>query len=102
MSGLKTPSNNPEVDYPSIQGALTAFVYVISKEGKPLMPCSKAKARKLLKEGRAQIVSHKPFTIKLIFECENQVQKIVLGIDPGYENIGISAVSEKKNYSQLR
>ena len=96
VSGLKTPSNNPEVDYPSIQGALKAYVYVISKEGKPLMPCSKAKAKRLLKEGKAQIVGHKPFTIRLIFQCENQVQPIILGIDPGYENIGLSAVSEKR------
>ncbi|HEU64546.1 MAG TPA: paclitaxel/taxanoid biosynthesis susceptibility protein TS1 [Chlamydiae bacterium] len=95
VSGLKTPSNNPEVDYSSIQEALKAFVYVISKNGEALMPCSKAKARKLLKEEKALIVSHKPFTIKLVFKCENQIQKITLGIDPGYENIGLSAISEK-------
>ena len=92
---LKTPSNNPEVDNSSIQEALSAYVYVTSKNGKALMPCSKAKARKLLKEGKALIVSYKPFTIKLVFRCENQVQKITLGIDPGYENIGLSAISEK-------
>jgi len=96
VSGLKTPSNNPEVDYPGIQGALKAYVYVLSKEGKALMPCSKAKAKKLLKEGKARIVGHKPFTIRLIFHCENQVQPITLGIDPGYENVGLSAISEKK------
>ncbi|NGX34590.1 MAG: hypothetical protein K1060chlam1_00943 [Candidatus Anoxychlamydiales bacterium] len=96
VSDLKTPSNNPEVDCPNIQGALKAFVYVISKNGIALMPCTKAKAKKLLREGKAQIVSYKPFTIKLLFECENQVQKVTLGIDPGYENIGFSAISEKK------
>ena len=96
VSGLKTPSNNPEVDYSSIQEAIEAYVYVISKKGKVLMPCTKAKARKLLKEGRALIVALKPFTIKLVFKCENQVQKITLDIDPGYENIGLSAISEKK------
>ena len=95
VSDLKTPSNNPEVDNSSIQEAIAAYVYVISKNGKALMPCSKAKARKLLKEGKALIVSHKPFTIKLVFKCENQVQKITLGIDPGYEHIGLSAISEK-------
>jgi hypothetical protein len=47
VTDLKTPSNNPEVDYSSIQEALKAYVYVISKEKKPLMPCSIAKARKL-------------------------------------------------------
>ena len=96
VSDLKTSSNNPEVDYPSIQGVLKTFVYVLSKDGNPLMPCSKAKARKLLKEGKAYIAGHKPFTIRLNFDCENKVQKITLGIDPGYENIGLSAISEKK------
>ncbi|NGX44820.1 MAG: hypothetical protein K1060chlam3_00995, partial [Candidatus Anoxychlamydiales bacterium] len=96
VSDLKTPSNNPEVDNSSIQEAIAAYVYVISFDGKALMPCSKAKARKLLKEGKALIAFHKPFTIKLVFKCENQVQKITLGIDPGYENIGLSAVSEKE------
>ena len=96
VSDLKTPSNNPEVDYPSIQGALKAYVYVISKEGKPLMPCSKTKAKKILKEGKAQIVGYKPFTVRLVFQCENQVQPITLGIDPGYENIGLSVVSKKR------
>jgi hypothetical protein len=80
----------------NIQEALEAYVYVISKEGKPLMPCSKAKARKLLKKKRARIVNYKPYTIQLNFSCENQIQKVTLGIDPGYEYIGLSAVSKKK------
>ena len=94
----KTSFNDPEVDYSGMQEALKAFVYVQSKDGKALMPCSKAKARKLLKEKKAIIISFKPFTIKLIFHCENQVQEITLGIDPGYENIGISATSEKQEF----
>jgi hypothetical protein len=94
--GFKTCLNNPEVDYSNIQGVLKTFVYVQSKDGNPLMPCSQAKAKKLLKKKKAYIANHKPFTIRLIFECENQVQKITLGIDPGYEHIGISATSEKK------
>ncbi len=85
---LKTSSNNPEVDCPNIQRALKAYVHVISKDEKPLMPCSRAKVKKLLKKEKAQIVSHKPFTIRLIFTCENQVQPIALGIDSGYENKG--------------
>ena len=51
---------NPEVDNSSIQEAIAAYVYVISFDGKALMPCSRA--RKLLKEGKALIVFHKPFT----------------------------------------
>jgi len=96
VSDLKTPANNPEVDYSSIQEALKAYVYVISKKKNALMPCSRAKARKLLKDEKAKIINFKPFTIQLLFESENITQKVTLGIDPGYENIGISAISEKK------
>ena len=41
------------------------FVYIINKNGQPLMPCKPQKARKLLKEGKAVVVKYKPFTIKL-------------------------------------
>jgi hypothetical protein len=81
-----------------IQAVLKTYVYVISVDNKPLMPCSRAKARKLLKSGKATIVRHKPFTIKLIFECENHVQPIALGVDTGYKNIGLSAKSDKVEY----
>ena len=40
-------------------------VYVINKHGKPLMPCSPRKARKLLKDSKAKVVKKTPFTIKL-------------------------------------
>ena len=32
------------------------LVYVLNSKGNPIMPCSSAKARKLLKEGKAKIV----------------------------------------------
>ena len=41
------------------------LVYAINKEGQPLMPCKSQKARKLLKEGKATIVKHEPFTLQL-------------------------------------
>jgi hypothetical protein len=71
-------------------------VFVISIEGKPLMPCSQTKSRKLLKSKQAKVIKRLPFTIQLTFECENQVQDITLGIDSGYKFIGFSAVSETK------
>jgi hypothetical protein len=69
---------------------------VLSKKGKPLMPCKPAKCRRLLKNGNAKIVKMYPFTIQLLFDCEEQVQEVTLGIDSGYGNIGFSAVSETK------
>ena len=37
-------------------------------------------------------MSLKPFTIQLLYDCEEGTQPIVLGIDPGRTNIGLSAV----------
>ena len=72
------------------------LVYVISIDGKPLMPCKAAKARKLLRAGRAKVVKRTPFTIQLNFECESKVQDVKLGVNTGYKHIGLSAVSETK------
>ncbi len=72
------------------------LVYVLSIDGKPLMPCKAAKARKLLKQGRAKVVKRTPFTIQLNFDCENQVQDVKLGVDTGYKHVGLSAVSSDK------
>jgi len=89
--------NNPEVNHSQHTGrAINPLVYVLSKEGNSLMPCSQAKAKKLLKKGACRVIKRFPFTVQLNFECGNQVQKVTLGIDSGYENIGFSAVTETK------
>lgn len=72
------------------------MVYVLNKQGKPLMPCKEAKARKLLKQHKAKIVKYEPFTIQLLFDCENQTQDVNLGIDAGSKYIGVSATTEKQ------
>lgn len=95
VANSKTCFNIPDVDLPSHTKGLKANVYVISANGEVLMPCKPAKARKLLESKRAVVVKLYPFTIKLTFECENQVQKAELGIDLGYQNIGFSCVTEK-------
>ena len=47
------------------------MVYVISQDGKPLMPCSNPIARLLLKQGKAKVKKREPFTIKLTYEAPN-------------------------------
>lgn len=72
------------------------MVYVISKDGKPLMPTKRfGKVRRWLKNGQAEVVNRNPFTIRLKFETTVYTQKVTLGIDSGYENIGYSATTEK-------
>ncbi len=72
------------------------LVYVLSKDGEPLMPCKEAKTRKLLRDGKARVVKRTPFTIQLEWDCECQVQPVTLGVDTGYKNVGLSAVSDDK------
>ena len=93
MAGSKTSANNLDVDLHQHTGGPKAVVYVLSIEGSPLMPCSQAKARKLLKSQRASVVTCYPFTIRLNFVCENKIQDVQMGIDSGYQNIGYSCVS---------
>ena len=73
------------------------LVYVLNKDGLPLMPTHKlGKVRHLLKEGRAKIVKRNPFTIKLNYECNNYTQDVTLGVDAGSKHIGLSASTQKK------
>lgn len=68
------------------------FVYVRNQDGQPLMPCTPAKARKLLREGRANVTKRSPFTIQLSWLCEGLVQEVRAGIDKGSSITGIACV----------
>lgn len=71
-------------------------VFVLDKNHKPLMPCQPARARKLLKVGRAVVVKRVPFTIRLkdrIIE-ESVTQPVRLKLDPGSKVTGIAIVRE--------
>lgn len=72
------------------------LVYVTNKNGNPLMPCKPAKARKLLRDGKAIVVNQTPFTIQLQWDCEENVQAIQLGIDKGSHKTGLCAVGNGK------
>ena len=67
-------------------------VYVRNKNGNPLMPCKPAKARHLLRDGKAKVVNRCPFTIKLEWDCEENVQEVTVGIDKGSSVTGFSCV----------
>lgn len=70
-----------------------AIVYVLNKDGKPLMPTTRcAHVRYLLKEKKARAVRTNPFTIKLLYETDDVIQPLYLGIDPGRTNIGVAVV----------
>ena len=71
-------------------------VYVINKHGRPLMPCSPAKARHLLDEGKAKIKKRTPFTIQLVYGSSGYTQEVILGVDAGSKTIGMSASTKKE------
>ena len=72
------------------------MVYVQNQRKQSLMPTRFQKARKLLKENKAIIIYKEPFTIRLLYPTGESKQKVVLGVDAGSKNIGISASTEKK------
>ncbi len=75
------------------------MVYVLSKNGQPLMPTKNhAKVRVLLKTGRAKVVGRCPFTIQLLYESMVYTQNISLGVDAGSKHIGLSATDETRVY----
>lgn len=68
-------------------------IYVLNKDGKPLMPTTRGgHVRHLLKEQKARVVQSNPFTIQLLYETNDVVQPLYLGIDPGRTNIGVAVV----------
>ena len=71
-------------------------VYVLSKNGKPLMPTNSGNARLMLRNGQAKVVKRTPFTIQLTYSSNNYKQNITLGVDTGYKNVGVSAITNKK------
>lgn len=74
---------------------IVAAVFVLNRDGNPLMPTTRCgHVRLLLKQKKAVVVQVKPFTIRLLYETPNVVQPLVLGIDPGRTNIGLSVVTE--------
>ena len=73
------------------------MVYVLNKDGHPLMPTSRhGKVRHLLNEGKAKVVKRCPFTIQLLYGNTNYTQPISLGVDAGSKVIGLSATTNTK------
>ena len=73
------------------------MVYVISKDGQPLMPTERhGKVRRLLRNKKAKVVRRCPFTIQLLYDTTTIVQKVTLGVDAGSKTVGLSATTKKK------
>ena len=69
-------------------------VFVLNNQRKPLMPCTPARARLLLRRGRAAVFRRAPFTIILGERAAGAVQPVELKVDPGSKTTGIALVGE--------
>ncbi|MCL6557292.1 MAG: RRXRR domain-containing protein [Firmicutes bacterium] len=75
------------------------MVLVQNRDGSPLSPCHPARARKLLKAGKAKVVSTYPFTIKLTYQVKEPVftpTRVIL--DDG-KTCGLGVVQENKTHN---
>lgn len=68
-------------------------VLVVGKNKIPLMPCHPARARQLLKKGRAKVFRQYPFTIILIDRNGGDTQETQIKIDAGSKTTGIAIVA---------
>mgnify|MGYP000853597618 CR=1 FL=1 len=74
------------------------FVYVLDKNGQPLMPTQRfGKVRRMLRDRKAKVVKRCPFTIRLLYEPETKiVQDVVLGVDTGSKHVGVACIGNDK------
>ena len=81
---------------------LTAYACVLHRDGAPLTPTKIGKAKALVRGGRATVVRHNPFTVRLTKETTKHVPEMMLGIDAGYSHVGYSIVSEETRREYFR
>ena len=72
------------------------IIYILNKDGKPLMPSTRTKhIKRLLDKGKARIKSHTPFIVQLKYQTTNYTQPLHGGTDPGRTNIGEAVINNK-------
>ena len=72
------------------------IVYVLNSDGLPLKPMfSYARARRKIRDDKAIIACHEPFTIQLTYHVDNpDLDGLTLGQDPGRTNEGLAVIDE--------
>lgn len=72
-------------------------VYVLNINGQPLMPIHRCgKVRRLLNNNLARVVHRDPFIIQLLFETDNNVSDLVLGVDTGSDTLAAAVVDDNQ------
>lgn len=75
------------------------YVFVLSSDKQPLDPCHPARARQLLKAGKAAVLRRYPFTLVLKERTADEATTTPhrVKLDPGSKTTGIALVSETTN-----
>ena len=97
--GTRLPRRHPE-DTAVSEGAnreVHPVVFVLDARGHPLDPCHPARARRLLAAGRAVVVRHTPFVIRLRdrVAADSTVEGVQVGIDPGSKHTGLAVFTDQ-------
>jgi 5-methylcytosine-specific restriction endonuclease McrA len=80
----------------------TQMVFVLDTKRNPLAPCHPAKARKLLKKGKARVFKKYPFTIILEKEVEEGcVDEYRIKIDYGSRHTGLAILKSNKSNNEV-
>ena len=79
-----------------IERVTAPSTFVLAKSKKPLMPCHPARARQLLKRGKAVVNHYQPFVIRLKNRTDGNLQPAQLKLDPGAKTTGIALTTPKK------
>jgi hypothetical protein len=75
------------------------FVPVVNSTGTPLMPCHPARARELIRRGRAlRRFDRGLFYLQLVDRTDGATQPIAIGIDPGSKWEGFTVKSAKRTF----
>ncbi|MFH9978295.1 RNA-guided endonuclease IscB [Streptomyces sp. NPDC017179] len=79
-------------------------VFVLDKHGEPLQPTTPARARKLLRNGRAVVARHTPFVIRLKDRtaAESENDGVEVGVDPGSKHTGIAVFTAQAGERRSR
>lgn len=76
-------------------------VFVLDKNKTPLMPCHPARARELLRKGKAVVFRRFPFTIILKKRTGGDIQPMRVKIDPGSKVTDLVVVAYGKNGAKV-
>lgn len=69
-------------------------VFVIDAERKTCLPTRAARARRLLRDGKAKVIRVMPFTIQLNRAISNPVGRFNVGVDDGAKHVGVAIVND--------